>query len=211
MKNRSLTATLGLVAAGAILVGPACATKKMVVREIANVDQKIEGVEASVEENQQRLKDHDQRLASIGSLIAQHDTQFKTVDGKIEEVRKVAQGTLLFKETIRDNNAHFKFDSAELSPEAKTSLDGLVSKLIAEDRGVWLEIQGHTDKTGPEDFNMLLGEKRAKAVEDYLYRQHHIPLHRMETVSYGFSSPVADNSTREGRAQNRRVEVLVYE
>jgi outer membrane protein OmpA-like peptidoglycan-associated protein len=93
----------------------------------------------------------------------------------------------------------------------KAALDIFVERLIAENKGVYLEIQGHTDSTGPEEWNLLLGKKRAEAVLDYLYKKHHIPLHRMQVISFGSSSPIGDNKTVEGRAENRRVEVLVYE
>ena len=58
---------------------------------------------------------------------------------------------------------------------------------------------------------MALGQKRAEAVMMYLYKQHRIPLHRMSVVSLGSSMPIADNGSRDGRSQNRRVEILVYE
>jgi outer membrane protein OmpA-like peptidoglycan-associated protein len=211
MRNAAKTAVM-LAASGLILaLGPACATKKMVIEQIATLDKKVEGVEMSVEENQKRIKEHDERLAAIGSLVGQHDAQFKAVDGKIEDVRKTAQGKLLYKETIRNNDAHFKFDSFELSPEIKSALDTFAAKLIAENKGVYLEIQGHTDSVGPEEWNLILGKKRADAVLEYLYKQHHIPLHRMQAISFGSADPVGDNKTNEGRVQNRRVEVLVYE
>jgi outer membrane protein OmpA-like peptidoglycan-associated protein len=202
---------VGIVILAGLILSSGCATKKYVRQETATIDQKVEGIESAIEENQKRIKEHDERLTTIGSLITQHEAQFKAVDGKIEEVKKYAQGKLIFKETLRNDEAKFKFDSAELSPEAKAALDKFVEMLIAQDRGVYLEIQGHTDNTGPESWNLLLGEKRARAVMEYFYKQHHIPLHRMQVISYGSSASVADNSTREGRAQNRRVEILVYE
>lgn len=194
-----------------LLLGSACATKKMVVEQIAGLDKKVENVETLVEENQKRIKGHDEKLATIGSLIGQHDDRFKAVDGKIEEIRKTAQGKLLFQETVRNKDAKFKFDSSELSPDMKAALDVFVERLIAENKGVYLEIQGHTDSTGPEEWNLLLGKKRAEAVLDYLYKKHHIPLHRMQVISFGSATPIGDNKTGEGRAENRRVEVLVYE
>jgi outer membrane protein OmpA-like peptidoglycan-associated protein len=112
---------------------------------------------------------------------------------------------------LKNSDAKFKFDSAELSPEAKGILDQFVQKLIEENKGVFIEIQGHTDNTGTDEVNMVLGQKRAEAVMMYLYKQHRIPLHRMSVVSLGSSVSVADNSNREGRSQNRRVEILVYE
>lgn len=211
MKKRQFAFLVGIVVLVGLLSFTGCATKKFVTGEIATIDKKVTGVETAVEENQKRIREHDERLASIGSLITQHDNQFKEVDGKIDEVRKVAQGHLLFKETLRSSDAKFKFDSFALSPEAQAALDKLVETLIAQDRGVYIEIQGHTDSTGEEGYNLILGKKRADAVVDYLYKKHHVPLHRMQAVSWGSSAPVGDNKTTEGRAQNRRVEVLVYE
>lgn len=211
MKNHGAMLLLISVMALALLFASGCATKKYVRQETATIDQKVEGIESAIEENQKRIREHDERLTTIGSLITQHDEQFKTVDGKIEEVRKFAQGKLIFKETLRNNEAKFNFDSSELSPEAKAALDKFVQMLVEQDRGVYLEIQGHTDSTGPDSVNLALGKRRAEAVMEYLYKQYHIPLHRMQVFSYGSSAPVADNSTREGRAQNRRVDILVYE
>jgi len=179
--------------------------------ELAGLDQKVEGVEDAVEENQKRIKEHDKRLTTLGSIITKHKSQLDSVDSKIEEVKRYAQGRLIFKEILRNNEAKFKVDSYELSAEAKGTLDMFVEKLVVEDKGVYIEIQGHTDSTGPEAWNLLLGKKRAEAAMEYLYKTYHIPLHRIEVISYASSEPVADNSTRQGRAQNRRIEILVYE
>ena len=211
MNKKHLAFLAGIVVLVGLVSVTGCATKKLVQTEIAALDKKVEGVETAVEENQKRIREHDEKLTSIGSLITQHDSQFKAVDGKIEEVRKFAQGKLIAKEILKNGDSKFKFDSYELGPEAKAALDKFVAGLIAQDRGVYLEIQGHTDNTGPDGWNLLLGKQRADAVMEYLYKQHHIPLHRMQVISYASSAPIADNSTKDGRAQNRRVEILVFE
>jgi outer membrane protein OmpA-like peptidoglycan-associated protein len=211
MREKRILAVAGVLMMSFIIAATGCVTKKNFQTEIAALDKKVEGVGTSVEESQKRIKEHDERLASIGSLITQHDSQFVTVDGKIEDVKKMVRGNLIFTETLKSSDAKFKFDSAELSPEAQAALDKFVETLVALNRGVYLEIQGHTDKTGEESVNVFLGKKRADAVMNYLYMKHHIPLHRMETISLGSSMPVADNANRDGRAQNRRVDILVYE
>jgi outer membrane protein OmpA-like peptidoglycan-associated protein len=212
--NRFVFLAAFLITAGLFLV-PGCATKKFVQQEDAAIDQKVQGVEAAIEENQKRIKEHDERLETLGSLITRQQDQIKGVDGRIdavsEEVRKATQGKLIFKETIRNDQAKFKFDSFELGQEAKAALDVFVQKLVEENRGIYLEIQGHTDSTGEESYNLVLGKKRAETVMEYLYKQYHIPLHRMEVFSFGSSAPVSDNKTREGRSQNRRVDILVFE
>jgi outer membrane protein OmpA-like peptidoglycan-associated protein len=208
--NRTFLLIAGAVIVG-LLLGPACATKKFVKTETSAVDKKVEGIQTTIEENQKRLKEHDERLATLGSLITQQQDQIKGFDGKIEDVKKSIKGTLVDKAVLANDQAKFKFDSAELGPEAKAAVDQFVQKLVAENKGVYLEIQGHTDNVGPDDYNLLLGKRRADAVMDYFYKQYHIPLYRMQVISFGSSNPIADNKTKEGRAQNRRVEILVYE
>jgi peptidoglycan-associated lipoprotein len=211
MKNRQIVLFAGFVLVVALVTGPACATKKFVRTESASLDQKIADVSSEVEASQKRISEHDEKLTTIGSLLTQHDSQFKAVDGKIEEVKTLIKGNLVLTATVKSDEAKFGFDSAALTNEAKGILDTFVQRLITENKGVYIEIQGHTDGTGPDEVNKALGQKRAEAVMMYLYTQHHIPLHRMSVVSMGSSMPIADNGTREGRAQNRRVEILVYE
>ena len=83
MKNRKLVLIAGFVLLVALVVGPACATKKFVKTESATLDQKISEVSNEVEASQKRLSEHDEKLATIGSLISQHDSQFKAVEGEI--------------------------------------------------------------------------------------------------------------------------------
>jgi len=211
MKTNRTAHFIGFLVVVGLLLAPGCATKKYVQQETATIDQKVEGVEAAVEENQKRIREHDERLETLGSLITKQQDDIKGVDGKIEEVRKATQGKLIFKETLKNDQAKFKFDSFELAPEAKAALDVFVQKLVEENRGVYLEIQGHTDSTGEESYNLVLGKRRAEGVMEYLYKQYHIPLHRMQVFSFGSSAPVGDNKTKEGRADNRRVDILVFE
>ncbi len=211
MTKKQTVLFIGFFVVIAIALAPGCATKKYVRQETATIDEKVVGIESAIEENQKRLREHDERLTTLGSLITQQRDEIKSVDGKIEEVKKAAQGKLLFKEILKNDQAKFKFDSFELGPEVKAALDTFVQKLVEENRGIYLEIQGHTDSTGEESYNLLLGKKRAEAVMEYFYKQYRIPLHRMQVISFGSSAPLADNKTRDGRAENRRVEILVYE
>jgi outer membrane protein OmpA-like peptidoglycan-associated protein len=182
---------------------------------VATLDQKVEGVETSVEENQKRIKEHDERLATLGSLIKKQEDELgkqrTEFDSKLSEVKKAAEGRLIFTEVLKNDEAKFKFDSWELSEDAKVALDKFVDMLIAQDKGVYLEIQGHTDSTGEDEWNLILGKRRADAVMEYMHKKYTIPLHRMEVISYGSEAPVGDNATRDGRAQNRRVVILVFE
>jgi outer membrane protein OmpA-like peptidoglycan-associated protein len=101
----------------------------------------------------------------------------------------------------------FRVNSAVLSPEAKQKLDELAAKTTSA-RAFMIEVAGHTDATGSDAKNFRLSRDRADAVVQYLAVQHKIPLRRFVTpMGYGKTEAVADNTTREGREQNRRVEV----
>lgn len=215
MNKKTTLFLVGTILVIGLIANTGCATKKYVMGEVATIDQKVEGVETSVEENQKRIREHDEQLVTLGSLIKEQESEIgrqrTEFDSKLSEVKKAAEGKLIFQQVLENDEAKFGFDSWDLSEDAKAVLDKFVEMLIAQDKGVYLEIQGHTDSTGEEDWNLILGKRRAEAVMEYLHKEYNIPLHRMEVISYGSSAPVGDNSTREGRAQNRRVVILVYE
>jgi outer membrane protein OmpA-like peptidoglycan-associated protein len=99
--------------------------------------------------------------------------------------------------------------SAVLSPEAKTTLDQIAQQALKA-RGYVLEVRGFASADGSEAKNRMLSQRRADAVVQYLAYTHNIPLRRIVTpFGYGESQAVADNTTRAGRAQNRRVEVKI--
>ncbi len=101
----------------------------------------------------------------------------------------------------------FRTNSAVLSPEAKTQLDELAAKANGA-KAYMIEVAGHTDSTGSDAKNFRLSRARADAVVQYLAVTHKIPLRRFVTpMGYGKTESVADNTTREGRSQNRRVDV----
>lgn len=103
-------------------------------------------------------------------------------------------------------NVFFDFDKTELKPESFVELDKLVSYL--QQNSLRIEIGGHTDNQGSDEYNDRLSENRAKAVYDYLV-QKGIPANRLQYKGYGMRVPVADNSTDEGRAANRRTEFKI--
>ncbi len=85
----------------------------------------------------------------------------------------------------------------------------MITGIKADPKGSHFEIEGHTDNVGPKGANDRIGVERAETVKRYLYEQHQIPLHRMNVISYGQEKPVAPNTTKVGRAQNRCVVIRV--
>jgi len=103
----------------------------------------------------------------------------------------------------------FTLGSATLTDEAKQQLDTIASKVSAMKRYT-VEVQGFTDSTGAPETNLRLSQRRADAVVRYLTLEGKLPLYRVQTVGYGEASPAVDNATRDGREQNRRVEVRLF-
>lgn len=206
----SLTLSLALVA---VFVTSGCATKKYtrdyVAGETAVIHQRVDDVEEQVEKNQTQLTEHDTRINQVGEEAQEASKTAREALDRAVAAGKLAEGKLLYEEVLTDNDVQFGFDKSQLSDTAKAALDTFAEKLKEENKSVYIEIQGHTDSTGSEDYNQKLGLERAEAVRLYLNQQHKIPLHRMNVISYGESAPIADNGTREGRAQNRRVALVV--
>ncbi len=158
---------------------------------------------------QELLKGQSERL-SRGEIEAGRISA--TAQEALERARlagKLAEGKLMFETTLTDEIANFGLEEARLSTAARKQLDEFAERLKAENRGVFIEIQGHTDNRGSDEANQRLSRDRAQAVRDYLHQAAGIPLHRLAIAAYGESRPVADNRTREGRARNRRVVLVV--
>ena len=194
-----------LAAAGALAVLPGCATKQYVSGEVekssAKTEKHIGDVETQVEQTQTKVNEHEQRLNAL-------DKSTKDAIARASEAGKLAQGKFNYLVVLSDDTAHFPVNGHELSDEAKQQLDDFVEKMKADNKNVYLEIQGHTDASGTSDLNMRLGQERADAVRLYL-NQKGVALNRMSTISYGETQPIESNKTKEGRSKNRRVVIVV--
>jgi len=100
----------------------------------------------------------------------------------------------------------FDFDKATLKPEGKKMVDEAV-RVMKENPTMHVSVEGHTDSIGSEAYNQRLSERRANSVRDYMVSQG-IDAGHITTVGYGKTKPIADNKTAEGRAENRRVEII---
>jgi peptidoglycan-associated lipoprotein len=199
MRNKLWFVALALIVA---LSATGCATKKYVRQETGTVNTRVDDVQGQVEQAQTRLDTHEQRIGET-SKTAQEALQ------RAMEAGKLAEGKLLYETVLTDDKVKFGFDTSDLSPEAKAAVDEFANQLKSQNQGVYIEIQGHTDSVGSEKYNEELGLLRAEAVRRYLSQQHQFPLHRINVISYGETAAVADNSSREGRSQNRRVALVV--
>ncbi|MGH9869018.1 MAG: OmpA family protein [Candidatus Polarisedimenticolia bacterium] len=203
------------VAALAVLAGTGCVTKRQFRDNVSATDSRISGVEDAVEANERRVEDlRKETDTRIGEVRDQADKAYQTGSQalvKAEDAEKAARGKILWTVTLSDDKAKFAHNMHDISPGAAAALDDLANQVKAYGKAVYLEIEGHTDSTGSDAYNITLGEARADAVRNYLNMKGGIPLHAMSTISLGESQPVTENSTPDGRSQNRRVVVKVLE
>jgi outer membrane protein OmpA-like peptidoglycan-associated protein len=204
------------------LGGSACATKKMVKQQVGEVNDKVDSLTKSVEENQQRtqanegkITDVDQRAQAASQRAYGRADEAYTAAGAASaaadkvntraDVLEKASKKIVYEVVLSEDKAGFKFGQAKLPSDMQSEIDQIVQQWKANPNGGYIEIEGHTDNVGSKAFNYQLGLERAEAVKKYLYENEQIPLHKMNIISYGEEKPIAPNKTKAGRAQNRRV------
>ena len=198
-----------MLGGGALLLGAfgltGCATKTYVGEEVSKSsaanEKHISQVESQVEATQTKVKEHDKQITEL-------DKTTRDALERAQAAGKLAEGKFVYSLVLSDDAVKFPVNGHELSPESMTMLDDFANRLKSENKNVYLEIQGHTDATGSDNYNYELGKERAESVRRYL-NQKGVALNRMSTISYGKSEPVDDNKTKDGRAKNRRVVVVV--
>jgi peptidoglycan-associated lipoprotein len=206
--NAMRTLALGAVV---VLGASGCATKKYVQREVGDVNQKADNLSSEMEKTQQRVSQNETRISEVDREAQAGKQSAQEALNRAADAEKAAKGKLIYQVTLTDDQVKFPFGKAVLKDEAKASIDQAISALKTENKGVFVEIEGHTDSVGPATYNRELGEKRAMAVRNYLHEDLGIALNRLEVISYGESQPLSDNKTRESRAENRRVVIKVLE
>ena len=193
MNIRRAVLNTAAIAVGAIALA-GCATKDYVNEHVATVDARVTATQSQVDKHETHLTQLDQAT--------------KDALDRATAAGKLAEGKFLYSMVLSDDSVKFPVDSSKLSPEAQQRLTDFAEKLKTDNRNVYVEIQGHTDGRGSDTANMKLGEARAEAVRLFM-NQHGVPLNRLSTISYGKADSVADNKTKAGRAQNRRVVLIV--
>ena len=200
----------------------ACATKKFVRGEVGQVNTKVDGLSTQLEETQERTRKNEGRIgevdqkadaagktASAAQAAADAAKGEATKAGERAAAVETASRRLVYEVVLSEDQGNFKFGKIDLPDSAKQRIDQMVTELKADPKGIFIELEGHTDNVGSKMYNTKLGEERAEAVKRYLYEAHQVPLHKINVISYGEEKPVSPNKTRDGRAQNRRVVIKV--
>lgn len=240
MKGLPVVSVLTPVLALGVLAGSGCATKKHVRNVVTPLEQRIDGLEDRSKKHETTIAELERGLSSTDERVKAADERAGKAQATADRATELAQRSGELAETANKNaldarsfaesgltnltkqvesldkyelvateSVLFGFNRYELSEEARQQLDQIAQR-IKEGQRVMVEVQGFTDKSGDPQYNLELSRKRADAVVRYLTVEHDIPLYRISLLGLGAESPAADNNTREGRAQNRRVEVRIY-
>src|SRR5262245_33882743 len=226
--------TPSLVILAGVLALSGCATRKYVRTQTQALEPAIQEAQNGVKENAERIDAVDKRAQQGIGAAAAADKKADTAQQAANTAQQAAnaadkkadtanQGVQTANNRIntietRINNLNdayaeagketvtFTNNSSTLNAEAKAMLDKVAGDVSGQRSGYMLELQGFTDNRGSEQYNIGLSQRRVESVERYLVSKN-VPLYRISVVGLGEENPVADNKTRQGRSQNRRVEI----
>jgi outer membrane protein OmpA-like peptidoglycan-associated protein len=213
---------LFIVLATAVCTAPGCATKGLVRGTVGHVNEKVDSLGQALEETQDRTARTEKRIGQV-------DRKIDGVSRTAADARRAAKAAsatadkagsrierldassrrLVYDINLSEDQGRFAFGGAELPESARARIDELVSELVANPSGVYIEIEGHTDDVGSIEANRRLGLQRAEAAKRYIHERHSVPLHKINVISFGEERPLAPNRSEEGRARNRRIVIRV--
>lgn len=195
-------------------------------KSIAAQGTEIQELDGTVSRTREKLNDVDNKATQAGQAAQAADQKATSAQQAANGAQQSADNAKTFAEQGIDRlgrtiDGMNKFDMAKsatvlfsvnrwtLTPEGKDQLSDLAKQATGTDRFV-IEIQGFTDKTGPASYNDMLSQHRAEAVARFLTVEYKIPVRSITMLGEGYAEPVADDHTRDGRKQNRRVEVKLW-
>lgn len=235
--SRLVAMTAGLAVA---MLGGGCATKKYVTQTIDPVekrvsateskntehDKAIDGLETDLSATKEKLNDLDstarktsERVEVVGNQATQAQSTATAAQRQAQDARTYAETRTTELERFiegrdryqmaKEQHILFSTGRSELTKEAQAAIEEIVQEAQAKNRFIF-EIQGYTDSTGSKNLNYQLSQRRAESVVRHLTGAHKIPLRSIHLIGSGPDDPIANNRTRDGRKQNRRVEVRLF-
>lgn len=216
-------AVIGVLALVGLALSVGCATKKEVTRETTPITNKVNELDDLTAQTTRNIKSLDTRAqqgiqdakAKAGEADQHALAAGQQADQAQQSASSALNGTNALAERVAnfDNYkpvteiaVHFAFDKAELSRQYKQELDQLAQQ-IPNAKGYIVQIEGNTDAVGNAQYNYELSQRRASAVTQYLAHKYNVPPHKIYVIGLGKDRPEAKNTTAQGRAENRRVDV----
>lgn len=219
----NLKSLLALLLAGSSLIFSAgCTTKTYVRKQTEPIIDKTNQLDELTAKNTRDIKDVDSRaqegIQNVNAKISDVDQKAVAAGSRADQAQTAATqagtrvDTLSTQVANLDNyhpvvetTVHFAFNKANLTPKAKEALDQLLAE-IPNTKGYLVVVEGNTDSVGSAGYNYKLSERRADAVIQYLSTKN-VPAHKIYVIGLGKDKTAAPNSSAEGRAKNRRVDV----
>ena len=204
-----------LIALPVLLLQGCVATQDWVREQLTPTESRVGKLEGQLEQMTTRMSATENRLTSAEGRISQVDAKVDEVNIKADKALNSVTNLRLERKLLLDlkDGAFYSSNSTVLTAAGKHNIDVFLSDLksdLAENSTVELVVAGYTDDTGTQAYNYELGLLRAKGIMKYLTLEKNVNPARVSSVSYGATAPVGDNSTPQGREQNRRVEIRVY-
>src|SRR5262249_50843696 len=198
-----------------LLLQGCLATQDWGREQLTPTESRVGKLEGQLEQMTSRMAATENRLTSAEGRISQVDAKVDEVNIKAEKALNNVANLRLERKLILDlkDGAFYASNSAVLTPAGKNKIDGFLSDIKKDFVGksnVVLVVAGFTDNTGTSEYNYELGLLRAKGIMKYLTLEKNVNPARVSAVSYGATAPMGDNSTPQGREQNRRVEIRLY-
>jgi outer membrane protein OmpA-like peptidoglycan-associated protein len=215
MKRSAHMGFITVGALGSLLLMQGCiATRDWVKEQMDPMSTRVSQSEGRLTQAESQITSLGNRTTGLEGKLGQFEGRLGQLDTKTDKALNTLANLRLERRFVIDmkEGANFAFNSAVLPAQVQKEIDGFLSDLKGDAAGadtIFL-VAGHTDNVGSEDVNYELGKKRADAVSRYLITQKKMDPLKVVSVSYGESAPLQDNSTSQGRAKNRRVEILVY-
>jgi outer membrane protein OmpA-like peptidoglycan-associated protein len=195
-------------------------------KTIAGHTNQLGEFDRELSQTKERVTTADSKATQAGEAAKAADMKAATAQTAADSAHQAADGARTFAEqgltrldqTMQSMNKFsmatseavlFGFNQDTLTDEGKAQLDNIAKQATGLDRYV-IEVQGFTDKTGDATYNDSLSERRARNVARYLAAKYQIPVRSISVLGLGYAMPVADDTTRDGRKMNRRVEVRLW-
>jgi outer membrane protein OmpA-like peptidoglycan-associated protein len=191
------------------------ATQDWVREQLTPTESRVGKLEGELQQMSTRLSATEGRIGQVDARVDQVSTRLDDVNNKADKALNSISNLRLDRKLLLDlkDGAFYSTNSTVLTAAGKQNIDVFLSDLksdLAGNDNVLIVVAGFTDSTGSPEYNYELGLLRARGIMKYLTLEKNINPARVTSVSYGATAPVGDNSTSQGRAQNRRVEIRVY-
>ena len=219
MTRTSLTIVLAVSMAATF----GCTSKNYVKQQTTPLINKTNELDDMTAKNSKDIKDVDARaqagIQAVNAKTAEADQKAQAANQNASSAQQVADAANnrvgMLTETVAnldnyrpvaETSVKFGFNKDALTPKAKEALDQLAGT-IATTRGYIIALEGSTDSVGSSEYNYDLSQRRANSVIQYLASKYNVPAHKIYVIGLGKDKPLETNKTREGRADNRRVDV----